>query len=694
MKHTAAKVFRLLLPAALLCAALSVSAFAASSGLGTFTDVRQYQAGQFSDVAGGAWYESSAKTVYQKGIMEGASGRFLPDKPITWAEAAAITARLHAAYQGKEIPETDGVWYRRYIAYDRANGLLPASCPDESSVGTAQIAREDLCLLMRSVLSEEDLPVINDLPVPDLKTASADAQSAVRDMYAAGVFTGKTGGMFQPRAFATRAEIATVVARLLCPAQRVGADSRVDQAMKDQYGNFLAGRDGSMVVSAGDTSYYLVKDISREGKDFIRTSSIVARTDSGKLSTLYTAARGSALKKIAVGDDGMVYFVEYGFEENDPAVLRRIARSGGQAETLYTASGSANGIETYVRYDGSIYILESDQRSDSSSNYKYRIGRLEDKTLKPLTEDMSFGEALYTKESLYCFGGKLYYLYGDSSYTDKGYTFHHYSLWSIDLASGKQERVIDGADKSIYLADSACTGATLWCLSSSGNSYDTLMRVNLLLPELRETVAKLPKDAMKNYTKMYANGSDLYYQSSGGQHLWKVSSSGEFTDLLRLSTPYIEETSVGKQAIIEGAAYYTDVLAHPKGGKQCDYYAFLGKPYLVKGNSGLTPAGKVQPREEGEDYDEGFSVRFTRTFFTARGDLAVEMRVVNGASSEINLRAVSVEVVTDKATITPYRFTSKLAKGEDRLYTLVIPVESLQGSREVRELSAVFYGSK
>lgn len=214
------KVSRVL-PFPLPCAVLSVSA-AASSALGTFTDARQYQAGQFSDVAGGAWYESSVKTVYQKGIMEGASGRFLPDKPITWAEAAAITARLHAAYQGKEIPETDGVWYRRYIEYDRANALLPASCPDESSVGTAQIAREDLCLLMRSVLSEEDLPVINDLPVPDLKTASADAQSAVRDMYAAGVFTGKTSGMFQPKAFATRAEIATVVARLLCPAQRVG----------------------------------------------------------------------------------------------------------------------------------------------------------------------------------------------------------------------------------------------------------------------------------------------------------------------------------------------------------------------------------------------------------------------------------------------------------------------------------------
>ena len=461
MKHTAAKVFRLLLPAALLCAVLSVSA-AASSALGTFTDARQYQAGQFSDVAGGAWYESSVKTVYQKGIMEGASGRFLPDKPITWAEAAAITARLHAAYQGKEIPETDGVWYRRYIEYDRANALLPASCPDESSVGTAQIAREDLCLLMRSVLSEEDLPVINDLPVPDLKTASADAQSAVRDMYAAGVFTGKTGGMFQPKAFATRAEIATVVARLLCPAQRVGADSRIDQAMKDQYGNFLAGRDGSMVVSAGDTSYYLVKDISRQGKDFIRTSSIVARTDSGKLSTLYTAARGNSLDRISVGDDGMVYFVESEVETNGTAALRRIARSGGQAETLYTTSGNEIRIGTYVRYDGSIYILEADWRGDSSSNYKYRIGKLEDKTLKPLTKDMSFDETTFTEGSLYCFGGKLYYLYGDNSCTDKGFTFHDYSLWSIDLASGKQERVIDGSEKGIYLPHSAYTGATLW----------------------------------------------------------------------------------------------------------------------------------------------------------------------------------------------------------------------------------------
>lgn len=249
--------------------------------------------------------------------------------------------------------------------------------------------------------------------------------------------------------------------------------------MKDQYGNFLAGRDGSMVVSAGDTSYYLVKDISRQGKDFIRTSSIVARTDSGKLSTLYTAARGNSLDRISVGDDGMVYFVESEVETNGTAALRRIARSGGQAETLYTTSGNEIRIGTYVRYDGSIYILEADWRGDSSSNYKYRIGKLEDKTLKPLTKDMSFDETTFTEGSLYCFGGKLYYLYGDNSYTDKGYTFHDYSLWSIDLASGKQERVIDGSEKGIYLPHSAYTGATLWCLSSSGNSYDTLMRVNL-----------------------------------------------------------------------------------------------------------------------------------------------------------------------------------------------------------------------
>ena len=527
MKHTAAKVFRLLLPAALLCAVLSVSA-AASSALGTFTDARQYQAGQFSDVAGGAWYESSVKTVYQKGIMEGASGRFLPDKPITWAEAAAITARLHAAYQGKEIPETDGVWYRRYIEYDRANALLPASCPDESSVGTAQIAREDLCLLMRSVLSEEDLPVINDLPVPDLKTASADAQSAVRDMYAAGVFTGKTGGMFQPKAFATRAEIATVVARLLCPAQRVGADSRVDQAMKDQYGNFLAGRDGSMVVSAGDTSYYLVKDISRQGKDFIRTSSIVARTDSGKLSTLYTAARGNSLDRISVGDDGMVYFVESEVETNGTAALRRIARSGGQAETLYTTSGNEIRIGTYVRYDGSIYILEADWRGDSSSNYKYRIGKLEDKTLKPLTKDMSFDETTFTDGSLYCFGGKLYYLYGDNSYTDKGYTFHDYSLWSIDLATGEKGRAVDLDE--FYMSEIAFDGATAYAFDGGDDQPMKIVRFSLFQPDLRETVLTLPEEATPGYRmSLISNGGKLYYFSPEARKLWQIGADGSMT---------------------------------------------------------------------------------------------------------------------------------------------------------------------
>ena len=47
-------------------------------------------------------------------------------------------------------------------------------------------------------------------------------------MYAAGVFTGKNGGNFDPNGSATRAEIAVIVSRLLLPGQRVGHDSRVN----------------------------------------------------------------------------------------------------------------------------------------------------------------------------------------------------------------------------------------------------------------------------------------------------------------------------------------------------------------------------------------------------------------------------------------------------------------------------------
>ena len=96
------KLFIALL-SALLCLLLSVSALAAD-GLSAFQETQTYQPGMFSDVKAGSWYEAGVRAVYTRGIMNGTGGKaFAPSQTITWAQAAAIAARIHAAYGGAEI---------------------------------------------------------------------------------------------------------------------------------------------------------------------------------------------------------------------------------------------------------------------------------------------------------------------------------------------------------------------------------------------------------------------------------------------------------------------------------------------------------------------------------------------------------------------------------------------------------------
>ena len=104
------KLFIALL-SALLCLLLSVSALAAD-GLSTFQETQTYQPGMFSDVKAGSWYEAGVRAVYTRGIMNGTGGKaFAPSQTITWAQAAAIAARIHAA-----VLEAETVLHSRFPA--------------------------------------------------------------------------------------------------------------------------------------------------------------------------------------------------------------------------------------------------------------------------------------------------------------------------------------------------------------------------------------------------------------------------------------------------------------------------------------------------------------------------------------------------------------------------------------------------
>lgn len=672
MKHAAIKPLRGALLAALACAALTVLALAAPAGLGAFAeDTQTYRPGQFSDVAEGAWYESAVRTVVRKGIMSGTGDGFLPDRPMTWAEAATITARLYAAYHGETIPESKGTyWYQQYLDYDASHDLLPESFPGAWKAGEQDVTREDLCLLMRGVLMSDDLPVINDSAIPDLDAARNSARDAVSALYAAGIFTGKDGGNFRPAASATRAEIATVVTRLICPAQRVGADSRLDTVMDDQYGNFLIS--GSAVRFNG-RCYYLAQTYeydSASGRTSM-CSEIAARADSGAVSSVYRTENG--LSRLSAGDDGKLYFVETVEEGKSwSCALRRLDPSLGQSETLYTARR----IEFYARYGGELYIMERVNDGDDPEKWSYRIGVLTGRSLRHLTPAMTFDQALYTGESIYFFGGKMYYLCGDGSYTVGGRQFSAYSLYEIDLKSGMRTKLIDGAGyDDLYLSKVAYVGATVWFLGATEDeSARTIKRACLRLPQLIEEVAPVPQEARRNYVTLFANGTSVYYNASGAKRLWQVSPTGAFTERMRLSAEE-EHPAVTQQGILAlsaGAVVLPDK-------REITYAEFLGKPYLIKGKSKLTASEEklyVMPEHPKNDWTGGL----VRTFRTADGGYGAEIELVNATAHEVKLDAIAFEFKLGNVTLRPRLSVSPLAAGATQIYTFVVPARALAGT--------------
>jgi len=504
------KLFIALL-SALLCLPLSVSALA-KDGLSTFRETQAYQSGMFSDVKAGSWYESGVRAVYTRGIMNGTGEKaFAPNQTITWAQAAAVAARIHAACGGAEIAAAEGQWYEPYLAYAAQAKLLPSTCPEGAAVASTTIARQELAGLFANVLSADKLPAINDQSIPDLGAVDAEFRAAVQRMYAAGVFAGKDGGRFDPKGSATRAEIAVIVSRLLLPAQRVSHDSRVNTAMSAQMGNYYQ---GSLAVQSGDTVYYAYRS------DDADAVGVVGRKADGSTETLFTSDR--VPDNLYLDENGAFYFLWWEkLLRYDPAV--------NKLEEVYAAKGK---IDSFQIYDGRLYVLENySGDSNYPDQWRYRFGCVENGQFRNLMDGITFDQVLYM-DRFHIFNNKAYFLFGDNtelSSSGSGHVFYNYALWSIDLETGQKGRVVD--IDHFDMGEIAFDGATAYALEWDKDETVPLriVRFSLLQPELREVMATFPIEAKELYPLLFANGGELYYLSSGAHRLWHISPSGEVT---------------------------------------------------------------------------------------------------------------------------------------------------------------------
>jgi len=213
------------MPANPQCAGMGViSSFAAIPSISNFRKTGTYRPGQFTDVNEDAWYgynkAKSIVTAYEYGLMQGSGAAiFNPNGNFTIAEAIALAARVRNIYNGGTGVFPQGnIWYQAYVDYALTQGIISAGIAyDYNKAAT----RAEMADFFSRALPETEFTSRNTVKsLPDVDSNTAH-YAAIFLLYNAGVFTGSDDlGTFSPGNSITRAEVATIISRVILPEKR------------------------------------------------------------------------------------------------------------------------------------------------------------------------------------------------------------------------------------------------------------------------------------------------------------------------------------------------------------------------------------------------------------------------------------------------------------------------------------------
>lgn len=177
----------------------------------------------YSDVPEDSWYAQYVKELTEKGVVSGKSdSAFEPDAQVTRAEFVKMIAGVEGAdVSGYSVSQFDDVkasaWYAPYVAWAVENDIVQGVsgsrfCPD------APITRQDMAVVISRYADNIGLTLPEDNPAvsfADAADISAYASEAVTSLQRAGILSGKGGGLFAPKAYASRAEACKIMWALM-----------------------------------------------------------------------------------------------------------------------------------------------------------------------------------------------------------------------------------------------------------------------------------------------------------------------------------------------------------------------------------------------------------------------------------------------------------------------------------------------
>ena len=182
----------------------------------------------FDDVHTGDWFFDDIHGAYFLRLMIGTSlapPLFSPDMSTTRATIITVMRRLEMARTGSadyaklsnfdDVP--DNTWFTESVAWGEENEIVYGIGGGLYAPDVA-VTRQDLAaILMRyAVYAGIDLPALREpSEFVDDDEISDYAAGAVEALYCAGVINGKPGGVFDPKGYATRAELAAMLTRFI-----------------------------------------------------------------------------------------------------------------------------------------------------------------------------------------------------------------------------------------------------------------------------------------------------------------------------------------------------------------------------------------------------------------------------------------------------------------------------------------------
>ena len=221
----------------------------------------------FSDVRINDWYYTYVMSCVQHGAIEGTTpavngiGTFNPGGKVTLSQFITVLTRLIAADKIDSSLAGSGVhWAMPNYSAAIDIGLIYAYEYSSSKADLEkQLTREEMAVLLSRAaeINGEPLEILPGIEnnINDLDMVSHDKVTAVKQAYSSGLLFGVNNDNFDPKGTMTRAQMATVVCRLM------NYYPRGEVTIKDPE---TEGINTDYVSDEGDTKGMLLPAVSRE----------------------------------------------------------------------------------------------------------------------------------------------------------------------------------------------------------------------------------------------------------------------------------------------------------------------------------------------------------------------------------------------------------------------------------------------